>query len=415
MLQYLKMHREADKEMLVKQLTTPEELLEMDMITGISFVAVRDLEVQKQKRMAEAETPLPYDAWGVLDDGGNLGAAMVNHNFHVRFDGHDVPASGIGAVCSMPEFRSKGGIRAIFSRVLGELHAKGCVFSYLFPFSIPYYRQFGYELLHTSDRYEIAIEALQEFRCEYQASLCSTGGATEDMRSIYSRFIQKFNLPICREDQHWRDSQGDPFKDRCYKYTFYDQQKNPRAYIVFQPERKDTDSPRVIAVKDLAFLAPEDIPHILGFLYRLRAQYGKITLPMPENVPLFAMIPDSLCVKHTGSPQGQLRVVNVQSALEAMRCPADSGSAVIAVDDPFLKENTGTYLLTFAGGQAVSVEKRPDLEPDIRLSIQRFSQMVTGYLDLAQSEYVSDVEILKNRPVLEKLFVHKPIFFTDHF
>ena len=46
--------------MLVKRLTTPEELLEMDMITGISFVAVRDMETQKQKRMAEAEPQHSY-------------------------------------------------------------------------------------------------------------------------------------------------------------------------------------------------------------------------------------------------------------------------------------------------------------------------------------------------------------------
>ena len=401
--------------MLIKRLTTPEELLAMDVISTVSFVATRDMEAQQQKRMAEKDSPLPYEAWGVLDDDGNLGAAMINHSFSVRFDGHTVPASGIGGVCSLPEFRSKGGIRSIFSQILQELHEKGCVFSYLFPFSIAYYRQFGYELLHTADRYEIMIDALQDFRCEYQAVLCTTGGATEDMRSIHARFIQRFNLPICRDDRHWRDSQGDPFKDRCYKYTFYDPQKNPRAYIVFQPERKDLEHPRVIAVKDIAFLAPEDIRHILGFLYRLRAQYGSVSLTLPQDVPMSAIVPDSLSVKHACQPQGQLRVVNVQKALEAMAYPLESGSVVIAVVDPFLSVNTGNYLLTFAGGQAVRVEKCPDLEPDIRLSIQRFSQMVTGYLDLAQAEYVSDVEIVKKRTLLEKLFVHKPIFFTDHF
>lgn len=401
--------------MTVKQLTTPEEFLEMDKIATISFVGTKDLEAQLQKRREELRAPLLYDAWGVFDEDGYMGAAMVNRHYTVEFDGKGVPASGIGGVCSMPEFRSKGGIRAIFHRILQEEWKNGCVFSYLFPFSYPYYRKFGYELLHVADRYEVPLDALEGFTCDCPVRLCENTGPNEDMCRVYEQFYHGKNLSVHRGNLHWRDSQGDPYKDRCYKYVFYDGQKNPRAYLVFRPVQPENGGRRVVSVDDLAFLAPEDFYQMLGFLYRLRAQYGSVSLILPAEIPITAMIPDSRAVKHIPSCHGQLRVVNVQKALEAMRCPKECGSAVIAVEDPFLQENTGTYLLTFADGKALSVACAPKLEPDIRLSIQRFSQLVTGYLNLAETAYISDVEVFKNREVLEKLFIHKPIYFRDHF
>ena len=399
-------------EATIRQLTTLEEFLEMDKIANVSYVISRDLEAQLQKRKNELNGPRYFDAWGVFDEDGNMGAAMVNNHYLVEFDGSAVPASGIGGVCSLPEFRSKGGVRAIFRRILQEEWENGCVFSYLFPFSFPYYRKFGYELLHTAERLEVPLEALADFTCSYSVTMCQTAGITEDMCRIYEQFLPGKNLSVYRGDVHWRDSKGDPYQDRRYKYIFYDAQKNPRAYLVFHPEQGER---RIVTVDDLAYLAPEDFRQMLGFLYRLRAQFGSVSMILPEDVPLVAMIPDSRAVKHTRSTQGQLRVVNVQKALEAMRCPQESGSAVIGVADAFLPENTGNYLLTFADGKAVSVEKVPQLQPDIRLSIQRLSQLVTGFLCLSEAAYLSDVEIFNNHAMLEKLFVHKPIYFRDHF
>lgn len=402
-------------EMTVKQLTTPEEFLEMDNIATVSFVISRDPQARYQSRVKELENPILYEAWGVFDEEGNMGAAMINNSCTVEFDGQGVKAGGIGGVCSLPELRSKGGVRAIFRRILQDEYGKGYIFSYLFPFSYPYYRQFGYELLHTSQRYIFPIDALKGFTCDCQVSMCRTKGATEDMYRVYEQFRHGKNLAMHREERQWGDSQADPYIDRRYKYIFFDEQKNPRAYIVFHPERKENDSHRTIAVNDLAFLTPEDLCQMLGFLYRLRAQYAAVDIILPEEVPLMAMLPDGIEVKHSCPPQGQLRVVNVQETLKAMRYPQEKGSAVIAVEDSFLSENTGTYCVSFEGGKALRVEKVQQMQPDIQLSIQRFSQMVTGFLSFSQAVYVSGVQIFKNHDVLEKIFVHKSIYFRDHF
>lgn len=402
-------------EKTVRRLTTPEELFAMDKIATISYVNARDLEEQFQKRMAQKDIPLPQDVWGAFGADGNLCAALFNNNYTVEFDGHGVSASGIGGVCSLPEFRSKGSVRALFREVLQEAHREGCVFSYLFPFSYPYYRKFGYELLHTEDHYEIPIEALHHFSCSYEVRMCQTEGTTTEMHQVYSQFLKGNNLSIHREDRHWKIAQGDPYKNRCYKYTFFDPDGHPRAYIIFTPGQSKTDGSRIISVNDLAYTSAQDLSHILGFLYRFQGQYSAVNLILPEDVPLVSMFPNNRSVKHTRHPHGQLRVVNVSKALEAMRCPAEPGSVVIAIEDAFLPENTSNYLLAFADGKATKVEWVNQQQPDIRLSIERFSQMVTGSISFAQAAFLPDVTVFRNHSVLEKLFIRKKIYFRDGF
>lgn len=109
-----------------------------------------------------------------------------------------------------------------------------------------------------------------------------------------------------------------------------------------------------------------------------------------------------------------MRIICVQKALELMHYPEEAGQFTVEVSDGFLPENNGGYAISFADGQALSVEKTQEA-PDLSVTIQRFSQLAVGFVELGQTEYLSDVTIHGNRDVLEKVFVRKPLFFTDHF
>ncbi|MBR4888810.1 MAG: GNAT family N-acetyltransferase [Clostridia bacterium] len=398
-----------------KKLTTPEELVAHDMTCAIGFVGSQDMDQALQELIENKDKPRRDDTWGALDENGDIFATMSNNIYSVEFDGHIVAAGGVGGVSSMPEFRSKGGIRSIFREQFKEMYQKGFLLSYLFPFSHPYYRQFGYELSCTQAMYEVEIEALKNYRCDLNVYMCRKDDPLDDLKAVHAEFIKGKNLAIHRRDDQWWMAKGDPFKDRCYKYVFCDDNGKPRAYIIFRPTKNEKKGNWDARVKDIAYLAPDDLKQIFGFMYRLRAQYGTMYIELPEEVPMHSMVPECYDVEKTLAPHGQMRIICVQKALELMRCPEESGRAVIRVEDPFLEENTGTYVLNFAEGHAISVEKDDTAEPDIKLSIQRFSQLAIGFTDLAQATYLSDVQIIQNRDTLEKLFVQKPIFFTDHF
>ncbi len=399
----------------VKKLTTPEELLARDMTSTIGFVGSRDMDELLQQHIENKDKPRRDDVWGAMDENGDICATMVNNIYSVEFDGHIVAAGGVGGVSSLPEFRSKGGIRSIFREQFKEMYQKGFLLSFLRPFSYPYYRQFGYELCCDQYMYTVPIESLKIFNCDLHVYMCRKDDPLDDLKAVHAEFIKGKNLAIHRRDDQWWAANGDPFKDRCYKYVFCDDDGMPRAYIIFNPTRNEEKGCWEASVKDIAYLAPEDLKQVLGFMYRLRAQYGAMHIALPEDVPLQAMLPECRDAKKRVSPNAQMRIICVQKALELLHYPEEAGHFTVAVDDPFLEENTGTYTVTFGEGRAVSVESDPEVEPDLKVNIQRFSQLVIGIVDLPQALYLSDVDVLHNRDTLEKVFVRKSIYFTDHF
>ncbi|MDD4797101.1 MAG: hypothetical protein PHO66_04980 [Eubacteriales bacterium] len=52
---------------------------------------------------------------------------------------------------------------------------------------------------------------------------------------------------------------------------------------------------------------------------------------------------------------------------------------------------------------------------DMDLSIAAFSQLITGYIDLAQAAYRADVAIHAQADALSRLFVRKTVMLADHF
>ena len=53
---------------------------------------------------------------------------------------------GIAGVATWPENRRQGHVSTLLKHALQEMKSKGQTLSFLHPFSIPFYRKFGWEL-----------------------------------------------------------------------------------------------------------------------------------------------------------------------------------------------------------------------------------------------------------------------------
>ena len=84
--------------------------------------------------------------WAAFTEEGQMMASMLVTDYIVSFDGHRSPMAAIGGVNTLPPYRRAGCIRGCLETILPQLHAEGCEFSYLYPFSTNYYLQFGYAL-----------------------------------------------------------------------------------------------------------------------------------------------------------------------------------------------------------------------------------------------------------------------------
>ena len=131
---------------------------------------------------------------------------------------------------------------------------------------------------------------------------------------------------------------------------------------------------------------------------------------LPASLELLSVIqsPRAYEIRQTVRQDYMIRVINVKKMLEIINKPEDC-RFVIQIGDGILPENNGIW--TVDRGKADLTDEKPDLS----LSIQAFSQLAAGCVSLSEALYRNDVALFSNKPVLEKVFVRKPIFVGERF
>jgi len=56
-----------------------------------------------------------------------------------------------------------------------------------------------------------------------------------------------------------------------------------------------------------------------------------------------------------------------------------------------------------------------DREPDLSVSEKALGQLVTGAVSLSEALYREDTVVMKNRELLDRVFIRKPILVEDHY
>jgi predicted acetyltransferase len=110
----------------------------------------------------------------------------------------------------------------------------------------------------------------------------------------------------------------------------------------------------------------------------------------------------------------EARALHVENILKAMRHPKEGGAYAVYVEDAFLPVNTGCYGVRYSGNGEVSVA-RCEGEADLSVSVQAFTQLAFGFLNLEEAAYRPDVRILSNEATLQKVFVKKLLFLSDFY
>ena len=347
-------------------------------------------------------------------DGDELLAGMLAHRFQIHFQGEVVGMAGIGGVASWPEKRRAGAVRAVFEAMLPELYARGDVFSALYPFSHAFYRKFGYELCMQLTHARVTPQALGSGAAETTGSF-ELHLPSDDHAVIYGlreRYAQRFDFTLKREPERFDDLLGkDPYADLQPVYLWRDDAGEPQGYIVFKRECEAGQN--FATVLDAAYLTPEALRSILRFLGRFNS-YDHYRITLPPDVELRAFIGEAYQATCERNCAGMARVINVEKALRVTRAPSCDGTITLRVRDGQIPQNNGTFAVAYADG-AASVSRCDD-EPDLTLSIQALTQLVTGAMEYdAFRMCASDVVFHKDNPLLPLCFPKRMLFMNDGF
>ncbi|MBR3928847.1 MAG: GNAT family N-acetyltransferase [Clostridia bacterium] len=377
--------------MIIRKLTANDQV-SLQKLWSICFMYSVNIEEAEKNAKEKNEAPTGF---GAFTEEGEMIAGVIGNKLTMNFDGEKSSLVGIGGVVTHPSHRKSGAIKAIMKELLTEARKDGFVFSGLYPFNHGFYRKFGYELSRDLETYTFPFQSISKYAGDVKSRLLEPNDDRTILKPVYDAMVKRYHLAIDRDAETLkRSTASDPYAKNDYTYAIFDGDE-VCAYIAFSKNAS------TLSVRDYAFKTEKDFRKILSFLSRFNPEFEKVEIALPEDIPIAMLTSDPYSVEKQVNHRYMMRVLNCEKALSMMKRSIPS-PFVIEIDDPFLPENSGKWKISQNG-----CEKTND-HPDVKMSINAFSQMISGYCGFEGTLFRDDVTLFKNLETLKSVFARKP-------
>ncbi|NJN16826.1 MAG: GNAT family N-acetyltransferase [Oscillochloris sp.] len=329
-------------------------------------------------------------------------------------NGATIAAGGIGSVAGDPTTRRRGYVATMMRHAMDELRERNLPLCILYPFKRSFYGRYGWATFVERRVYSGPPALFAPFR-SYSGRFVAAGEAEiAELDQIYRGALRGRFGPIRRDHEWWRkrvlhDWQG----KRRHAFIWRDPQGRGRSYLIFALEHEG-DTQRM-ALREVVALDPEARAALFGFMSGHEDQIRQIEFRAPGDAPVSLLFPDPPDCRL--EPHFMLRLLDVAAALEQLPYSADlHGRLTIAVSDPWLRENQGSYELEFAAGRAQVRRVADDAPAQVRCDVGPLAQIISRHLRprtaAAFGVISAEREALR---LLDRAFSGLPPFCSDFF
>lgn len=406
------------------RLLTPEEDYRFKLVEAVAFEGTIDYEEEKRKSRSSPSADENCRKIGVFsEDEAVLYGCLLYNKYRCYFDGKEMLLGGVGGVATLPQYRRNGVIRTCMKFALRDMYEQGYAFSFLYPFSMQYYRKFGYEASKEINMWTLPMAELPERDMEGSVVQIFPGDSLEPLLRVYEKFYEGYNFSSVREKYSALMEKEDMLKQRRYVFLYRDAAFKPRGFFIFHKNR-GTDGVimdcehKFEAPNDFLFLDAKAFAEMLSFIKAaFGSRYDKLVFSTPANISLSFLLGENIeagCERFHG---GMSRVVDVKKALEMCRCKG-SGQFYIGIKDAMLPENDGIWSICFSKGQDNQVEKvgaDTEEKADILLPINEFSALICGDQSAEDIRWMPNVVVYGKEDELGKIFYHKKCYIPELF
>lgn len=344
---------------------------------------------QPHRGMADVESDLDSGPAKVADgralyEGDEIVSTCAHYWFTTRVRGDWHEMAGLSAVATPPEHRRKGLVRRIIEGSLAEYRERGVHFAALWPFEYGFYRRFGWAMADRYAEIEVPVEELAFAADHREGSLRPVEADDwELLARVHRRHTDGVALAVDRSEAFWRHRIFESRETDPYVYV-HERDGEARGYLVYRVEEGDGDEGRTLSVQEAGWSDEDAHLALLRFLFDHDSQVETVQLFGPPDPDLLDRLDDPRAAEVTLHPGAMFRVVDVAAGLSALDYPADvEGRLALAVSDPVVEENDGTFVLAVGDGEA-DCRRDDDADPDLRLDVNALSQVVAGYRPVAR-------------------------------
>ena len=351
---------------------------------------------ERLKRMERSQ-----QVYGIMDE-DRLAAKLHLLPLEIYMGGRKLKMGGVAGVATYPEYRRSGYVKQLLLHSLVTMREQGMTLSMLHPFSVSFYRKYGWELF--TDRHKAIIRKdnlIMQERVYGHIRRLTKETDNGDPAAIYEAFAGRFSGMLVRSEEWWLESVFDDMQAAVY----YDVMNRPAGYMLY--EVKDNK----MRVEEFVPLHGEARTGLWNFICQHDSMIEQAELTTYPGDPLFFTLNEPR-IKAETKPYFMARIVDAIPFLKQYPFRWESGAEVhLEISDPFAEWNNVTVSI----GESQIKESDGGREA-LKISIQALSALLFGY---RTAEELADIGAVtgptEQLESLKKLLPEKRPFFLDFF
>ena len=337
---------------------------------------VTDKELQEigweEKEIIRAKSPTleQADVKGWFD-GDKLISQVAVYPMKVRIFNKTYNMGGLTGVGTYPEYSNQGLMHKLLYQSLKNMKEKKQSISFLYPYSIPYYRRKGWEIVSDKITYEIKDYQLPKNK-QVSGEVERVDVESEEVKKSYNRFAYQTHGALIRDDLAWNeywlwDS------DDLMAAIYYNDKNEPDGYVLYWIKDE------VFHIKDMIFINEEARTGLWNFISAHFSMINKVIGDTYTDEPLAFLFEDA-DIKESISPYFMARIVDLEEFIKQYPFKADTirREWIFKMDDPILSWNQGNFKLVIDKNGKGQITRTSQKTED-KIDIQTMTTMLLGY------------------------------------
>ncbi|RSL31111.1 GNAT family N-acetyltransferase [Salibacterium salarium] len=365
-------------------------------------------EFSKEEKKNHERMMKPENTW-IAEENGQLLSKLTILPVNVFVGRASLPMGGISSVATWPESRRGGLVRKLLDAALLDMRERGYVLSFLYPFSIGFYRKFGWELFADTVTWEIKKEQLPKKGEITNGAIRRIPPAQWPvLQDIYQAFAYQFNGMVNRTESWWRYTVLKQKKGQIAVYT--DEEGIDKGYLIYKVKERYMTIHEFIAIDENARA------QLWSFIANHDSMIEGAKIMTTTEDPTRFMLPDPM-IKETRDSYFMARIVDMKAFLEQYPFQLEYGEELtIETTDNNCSWNNGVFFLK-KGERGMEVTERPNItEAKITMDINTVTAVLLGYISVETGIATNKIKATEqDKEKLKRVIVKEKPFIYDFF
>lgn len=346
------------------------------------------------------------DAFGWFDQ-DKLVSQICIYPYEVNIHGRIFKMGGLTGVGTYPEYSGLGLMNDLIRTGLQKMRKHHQWISYLYPYSIPYYRDKGWEIMSDHMTFKVKDSQLPH-KVEVPGFVERVGVGHSDVLQTYDRFARQTHGALIRNSLAWEEYWRWENEEERSAAVYYEDPHEPSGYLIYWIEDD------VFHIKEMVYLNQEARRGLWNFIHAHYSMIDEVRGHIYKNEPLAFYLDDSQ-IEETIEPYMMARIVDVKEFLRRYPFVDFYEPFHFVVSDPLAGWNNGVFGISGRKDGENIVTDKPvggAVELDIRTLTATLMNYRLASFFAEMERLKTDIETLK---LLESMITSQQPYFSDYF